>query len=85
MAAPAPAAPMPAADVAPAAKRQRLATQPPPQVKHTWTLDGLTLASFTDAARDERWDGPVFEACGLRWRLEVRPHVVFQDDPHVSF
>ena len=79
MAAPAPAAPAPAAEDAPAAKRQRLAKTEveawtPPAVTHTWRIEGLTVASFTGAASDDQWDGPEFEACGLRWRLFVQPN-----------
>ena len=78
MAAPAPAAPAPAAEDAPAAKRQRLATTEvkwtPPEVTHTWTIKDLTLASFTGAASTDKWLGPIFQACGLRWRLFVMPN-----------
>ena len=81
MAAPAPAAPVPAAEDAAAAKRQRLATTKvagwtPPTVTHTWTIEGLTVASFTGAARNDEWLGPEFEASDLRWRLFVRPNRV---------
>ena len=79
MAAPAPAAPAPAVKDAPAAKRQRLATTEttawaPPEVTHTWTIEDLTLASFTGAASTDKWLGPIFQACGLRWRLFVMPN-----------
>jgi hypothetical protein len=81
----APAAPAPAPDEAPAVKRQRLATteleRTPPKVTHTWTLEGLTLASFTGAGLNEEWDGPEFKACGLRWRLRVRPREVRDQRP----
>lgn len=70
--------PAQAADGAPALKRARLATtelaRPAPSVTHVWTLENLTAASFTGAARTDNWLGPVFLACGLRWRLEVRPN-----------
>jgi len=73
-------APAPAVDdeAARAAKRQRLATteepaREPPTVTHTWTLEDLTVASFTDAALGIEWLGPEFVACGLRWRLFVQP------------
>lgn len=73
-------APAPAVDdvAARAAKRQRLATTElqewkPPAVTHTWTLEDLTVASFTDAALGIEWLGPEFVACGLRWRLFVQP------------
>ena len=81
MAAPAPAAPAPAPDGAPAAKRPRVSTtevapRPLPLVTHTWTVEEgpLTLASFTAAAADAKWEGPAFEACGLNWQLSVRPN-----------
>ena len=78
MAAAAPAAPAPAAEETPAAKRQRLATtavaRTPPLVTHTWTIADLTVESFTGAAQSDKWEGPTFEACGLNWRLEVQPN-----------
>ena len=79
MAAPAPAAPVPVAEDDPAAKRQRLATTQvaawaPPAVTHTWTIEDLTVASFTGAASADKWLGPVFEAGGLRWQLYVLPN-----------
>ena len=90
MAAPAPAAPATAATDAPEAKRQRLATTAvkwtPPEVTHTWTIEDLTVASFTGAARDDTWEGSPFTAGGLRWRLEVKPNVEhFQTPKHPSF
>ena len=82
MAAPAPAAPAPAPAAVddPAAKRQRLATTEvaawtPPQVTHAWTIPDLTVASFTGAANTDLWNGPEFNAVGLRWRLSMRPKI----------
>ena len=79
MAAPAPAAPAAAATDAPEAKRQRLATTEvaawiPPAVTHTWTIEDLTVASFTGATSTDKWHGPEFDAVGLRWQLFVKPN-----------
>lgn len=64
-------------DDAPAAKRQKLAVTvaawTPPLVTHTWTKRDVTLESFTCAAPNDEWEGPEFEACGLRWQLYVIP------------
>ena len=78
MAAPAPTVPTAEAEDDPVAKRQRLATTEvaawtPPAVTHSRTIEGLTIASFTGAAITDVWDGPDFNAVGLRWRLYVRP------------
>ena len=51
---------------------------------HTWTIPDLTLASFTGAVLDERWQGPTFEACGLRWRLDVVPNSRTDAEPEAS-
>ena len=68
-------------DDAPAAKRQKLAVTvaawTPPLVTHTWTIRDVTLESFTCAAPNDEWEGPEFEACGLRWQLNVEPNKVF--------
>lgn len=48
-----------------------MAAWTPPQVTHTWTVENLTAASFTSATPNALLTGPVFEACGLRWRLYV--------------
>ena len=66
---------------APAAKRPKTSTEvawTPPLVTHTWTVEGLTAASFTTAATDARLLGPVFEACGLRWQLGVCQNVIIK-------
>ena len=48
-------------------------------VTHMWTIEDLTVASFTGADSGERWNGPEFEAGGLRWRLEVRPNTLHRN------
>ena len=83
MAAPAPTAPASAAMDMPEAKRQRLATMKvkwtPPTMTHSWTIQGLTVESFVDAASTDEWLGPEFEALGLRWQLFVRPKEVLPE------
>ena len=83
----APAARATEGDDAPAAKRQKLAVTvaawTPPLVTHTWTIRDVTLESFTCAAPNDEWEGPEFEACGLRWQLNVEPNKVFKKDEDV--
>ena len=87
MAAPAPTAPASAATDSPPAKRQLLAKTKakwtPLKVTHTWTREGLTVASFTSAASDVEWCGPVFKAGGLRWQLWVGPKMLNKKEEHV--
>lgn len=74
-------------DDAPAAKRPEVAVTEvawtPPLVTHTWTIGGLTVESFTGAAPGDEWYGPEFEACGVRWQLNVEPNKDFKNDEDV--
>ncbi len=40
---------------------------------HAWRMEGLTLASFTDATVGDKWASPPFHACGFEWLLFVTP------------
>ena len=42
----------------------------------TWTLQGLSPASFTQAKPDEKWFSPDFGACGVRWALQIEPKTI---------
>ena len=44
----------------------------PPMTTITWTLQDLTLKSFTDADSDDEWCSE-FSACGVRWSLDMQP------------
>ena len=45
----------------------------PATTTFTWTLEGLSLATFTDAAPGDYWCSPEFNACGVRWALHDEP------------
>jgi hypothetical protein len=51
----------------------------PKEYTFSWTLEGLTLESFTGAAVDTVWRSPSFTACGVLWRLVVEPHRMYKD------
>ena len=45
----------------------------------TWTLQGLSPASFTEAKPDDVWRSPEFRACGVCWALHIEPKKTRKD------
>ena len=56
----------------------------PATTTFTWTLEGLSLATFTDAAPGDYWCSPEFNACGVRWALQMYPAQVVAGESWLS-